>query len=405
MNINLDNYEQYLLMYVDNELSAAERMQVEEFLRDYPYLQQELDILQQTVLPLESVLFDKSSLLKPVLDEGTQEKLLLHLDGELPAGESLALQQRLQSDKYLQQEWTTLQKTKLDAADIIEHPNKESLYRKERARVVTFVRWAAAAMLIGAGLYGGLTWMNNGKQGGTGTIDVAVNDPAKNTTKETGAAGNNSNGNNNNIAVVNTEISNAGQVVEDKDPKNEAPVAPVLKEEQPLKQDNMLAVKEDKKNRSNNVKVSPVKENKISSNKQVDIAVTNQQPVTNNKTQAQPKELPQRNTDNVLKHNNDIAAIEKPKTENNIDLPTNITSVKPPVVDKLLTEDKNSYARTASLGFNDNNQDQVLMMEEENVSRSKAAIFLKKLKRNVERRTNIKPGKSLRIAGFEFAVK
>jgi len=401
MNINLDNYEQYLLMYVDNELSAAERMQVEEFLRDYPYLQEELDILQQTVLPLENVLFDKSSLLKPMLDESTQEKLLLHLDGELPAGESLALQNSLLSDKYLQQEWAALQKTKLDAADTIEHPDKESLYRKERARVVTFVRWAAAAMLIGAGLYGGLTWMNHGKQ--DGAIDVAVNDPAKNTTKETGVAANNDNINNSNTAAVNTGKNNADQVVDNKDLKDQAPG---VKEDQPLKNDNMLAVKEDKKNRSNNVYVNPVKENKNSSNKQADIAVTNQQPVTNNKTQAEPKELPQRNVDNVLKHNNDIAAIEKPKTDNSIDLPTNITtSVKPPVVDKLLTENNNSYARTASLGFNENNQDQVLMMEEENVSRSKAAIFLKKLKRNVERRTNIKPGKSLRIAGFEFAVK
>lgn len=397
MNINLNNYEQYLLMYVDNELSAAERMQVEEFLRDYPYLQEELDILQQTVLPLEDVLFDKSSLLKPMLDESTQEKLLMHLDGELPAGESLALQNSIQSDKYLQQEWATLQKTKLDAADVIEHPDKESLYRKERARVVTFVRWAAAAMLIGAGLYAGLIWMNDSKQ--NGTIDVAVNDPAKKTTQGTNV-NDNTNGN---TAAVNTGNNNQGQTVDNKEEKEQAPA---VKEDQPLNNNNMLAAKEDKKNRSNDVNVTPVKEDKIN-NKGTDVAVSNnQQPASNNKTVAQPKELPQYNTDNVLKNNNDIA-IEKPKTNNNIDLPTNITtSLKPPVVDKLLTETSNSYARTASLGFNeDNNHDQVLMMEEENVSRSKAAIFLKKLKRNVERRTNIKPGKSLRIAGFEFAVK
>ncbi len=399
MNINLDNYEQYLLMYVDNELSAAERMQVEEFLRDYPYLQEELDILQQTVLPLENMRFDKSSLLKPVLDESTQEKLLMHLDGELPAGESLALQDSLRSDKYLQQEWATLQKTKLDAADIIEHPDKESLYRKERARVVTFVRWAAAAMLIGAGLFAGVNWMNNKKQGG---IDVTVNDPVKNSTSETGVTGTNTATGNNNTVAVNTEKTNQGQTVENKEQKEQVPV---VKEDQPVN-NNMLAVKEDKKNSNSNVAVSSVKENKISSNKQADIAVTNQQPAVNNKTVAEPKELPQRNVDNVLKNNNEIAMAEKLKTDNTIELPTNITtSVKPPVVDKLLTETNNGYARTASLGFNENNQDQVLMMEEENVSRSKAAIFLKKLKRNVERRTNIKPGKSLRIAGFEFAVK
>jgi hypothetical protein len=45
------------------------------------------------------------------------------------------------------------------------------------------------------------------------------------------------------------------------------------------------------------------------------------------------------------------------------------------------------------------------MMDEEKVSRTKAAGFLKKIKRTVERTTKIKPGNSLRIAGFEFAVK
>ena len=33
MNINLDNYEQYFSMYVDNELSASDRAKVESFLQ------------------------------------------------------------------------------------------------------------------------------------------------------------------------------------------------------------------------------------------------------------------------------------------------------------------------------------------------------------------------------------
>lgn len=391
MNINLDNYEQYLLMYVDNELSAAERMQVDNFLRDYPYLAEELEILQQTVLPLENVLFDKSSLLKPIIDEATREKLLMHLDGELPAGESLALQHSLKSDKTLQKEWAQLQKTKLDAADVIEHPDKESLYRRERTRVITFVRWAAAAIFIGAALYTGFNLLNTRKNG---QVDVAVNDgPAKNNVDNTNSI--NGKKDQNNTAITDPVNTKDELPVMEKDKEDEIPVT---KEDQPVK-NNMLATN-----------TSPGNNKKKANN---DVPVIKQQgssDIANNKKQDKkndlvPKQLQQRNIDNVLKNDNDYAAIEKQKNNNSIDLPTNINTSKRPVVDKLLTESANSYAQTASLGFNDNNQDQVLMMEEENVSRSKAAIFLKKLKRNVERRTNMKPGKSLRIAGFEFAVK
>jgi len=76
MNINLNNYEQWLLLYVDNELSAADRNAVKEFLGQYPYLQQELEALQQATLPLENFSFEaKDSLLKPLVSEEDLETL------------------------------------------------------------------------------------------------------------------------------------------------------------------------------------------------------------------------------------------------------------------------------------------------------------------------------------------
>ncbi|MBC7937038.1 MAG: hypothetical protein H7Y86_16945 [Rhizobacter sp.] len=391
MYINLNNYEQYLLMYVDNELSADGRMRVEAFLTDYPYLKPELEILQQTVLPLENVLFDKSSLLKPILDEATQEKLLMRLDGELPAGESLALQNSLKADKMLSREWATLQKTKLDAAEIIEHPDKESLYRRERTSIITgrFVRLAVAAMLLGAGFYAGVNLLNNNKTTGTG---VARNNPGNKTDTVTGI-----NDQNNTAAAdpVNTNIDQS--VVQDVQDK----ATPLNKEDAPLK-NNLVAVKDDEKDKEI---VAPITKEKTNSPSPERTMTAGNQSQDKKTIPVEPKELPQRNTENVLQNNNEIAAIENPKSKSNIELPTNINTNSKPVVDANLSANNNQYARTAALGFEENNQDQVLMMEEENVSRSKAAIFLKKLKRNVERRTNIKPGRSLRIAGFEFAVK
>ncbi|RYF86257.1 MAG: hypothetical protein EOO03_12080, partial [Chitinophagaceae bacterium] len=347
MNINLNNYEQYLLMYVDNELSAAERLQVEEFLRDYPYLQEELEVLQQTVLPIENIQFDKSSLLKPMLDEAMQEKLLMHLDGELPAGESLALQNSLQKDGLLKKEWNLLQKTKLDAADIIEHPDKESLYRRERAKLITgrFVRWAVAAMLIGAGFYAGVQLLNNNN---TNITDVATTNPASN------------NKNNNGIKPEqkNTATVDANDTKEQPASTNQPEKTPSVKADVPMKND-MLAVQEEKQVKENTTASPKQKAVNPSQSPEREMAAT--QPKQENKTApAQPKELPQRDIENVLKSNNDIAAVEKIKNNNSIDLPTNISSPSKQIIDKDLGASRNAYAQTAALGLDDNNQNQIL---------------------------------------------
>ncbi|RYY46873.1 MAG: hypothetical protein EOO06_13530, partial [Chitinophagaceae bacterium] len=372
MNINLDNYEQYLLMYVDNELSATDRLHVEEFLRDYPYLDEELQMLQQTVLPLENLLFDKSSLLKPVLDENTEEKLLMHLDGELPAGESLQIDKKISEHKFLQTEWAQLQKTRLDANDIIEHPDKSSLYRYEGSKVVSgrFVRWAVAAMLIGAGFYFGANLV---KKSGSPSTEVATKNPEA--SKEAFNEG---------LAEIKDAPREEKIVVAERD--ND--VARGLDETGSATADSSPASITDKKQvdkpgRTLEQTVSPAPARS---------AMANNKRKEENSSPVEPKELPQRNIENVLRNDNEVAALQKPS--NSIDLPVNIQNGPKNIIDKELTNSTNSYARTASLGFSENSQDQILMMEEENVSRSKAAVFLKKLKRNVERRTNIKPGKS-----------
>ena len=65
MNINRHNYEEFFLLYVDNELSAAERNAVELFVQQNPDLGEELQLLEQSVVSHDEIIFeDKQRLLK-----------------------------------------------------------------------------------------------------------------------------------------------------------------------------------------------------------------------------------------------------------------------------------------------------------------------------------------------------
>ena len=61
--INLNNYEQWLIMYVDDELNAGERLAVEKFARAHPHVQEELTIFLQTKLQPEEIVFPNKEIL------------------------------------------------------------------------------------------------------------------------------------------------------------------------------------------------------------------------------------------------------------------------------------------------------------------------------------------------------
>ncbi len=92
MNINRHNYEEFFLMYVDNELSAAERAEVEAFVEQNQDLKTELELLKDAVmLPDETIqLVNKSSLYKnerSINLNNYEEYFLLYVDNELGADE------------------------------------------------------------------------------------------------------------------------------------------------------------------------------------------------------------------------------------------------------------------------------------------------------------------------------
>jgi hypothetical protein len=175
MMINYDNYESYFLLYVDGELQPAEMEAVESFAVEHPDLAVELDNLLTTKLPVTNIEFDKSSLLKTAtLSPSLQEQLLLLLDNELPGTQKASIEKEIASNKIAAKEFYYLKKVQLNTKDeVIVFPNKELLYKKPK--VVPFVWWKYMAAAASVALLVSLAVNQYNKKQSTGTgIDIAT---------------------------------------------------------------------------------------------------------------------------------------------------------------------------------------------------------------------------------------
>ena len=161
MNINRHNYEEYFLLYIDNELSVDQKKQVELFVKENPDVEEELVMLQQArLIPDNAIVFDKKTLLiKEENDsfinlKNYEEWLVLYVDDELNEEGKMAVEKFAASHSHVQQELNLFQHTKLQPEKIVFADN-EILYRKEKVRVIS-MQWrrvaVAAILIIAAGI-------------------------------------------------------------------------------------------------------------------------------------------------------------------------------------------------------------------------------------------------------------
>src|SRR3954469_3955821 len=152
--INRHNYEEFFLMYVDNELTNEQRAEVELFVRQNPDLQNEFEMLQQTKLsPDEEFTFThKTDLLKikeSIGIDNYEEFFLLYVDNELNEDSKEAVEKFVLQQPQLQDKFSLLKQAVLPREKII-FPNKNLLYRREERRAIPYLtRIAAAAAFIG----------------------------------------------------------------------------------------------------------------------------------------------------------------------------------------------------------------------------------------------------------------
>lgn len=184
--INQHNYEEFFLLYVDGELSAADKQAVDRFVQENPHFAVELEMLQQAQLPIEAWNFDDKTLLyrngsAEINTSNHEEQFLLYVDDELDADGKEQVERFVLQHPTLQESFTRLKQTRLVPEQIL-FPYKASLYREEKKeRPVIYMRWqriAVAAVLTGVAV---LLWTVIPQQPNTEPVLAQqVNTPAAN---------------------------------------------------------------------------------------------------------------------------------------------------------------------------------------------------------------------------------
>jgi len=338
-------------LYVDNELTAAQRLIVEAFVTSNPDLQEEFNLIQQSTFRSNDILDQsfKTSLLKPVEQESgiTEEQLLLYVDDELNLNEKSAVEKMVATNVSLQKELHWLQQSKLQADETIVFPDKSILYKEAQPARVFFIstvarRWAAAAailLLLGSSIWLLMNQPNN--QNGP-----LVNNPTVIQEKKNPSIQN----------IPNTSASNQHQVAKAK-PDPVQTITPV--------------------EAKNNSSVKLTKQNAI-------IATNNP-----------------RNNEEILKQQEPLIAKNEPKVntipENNSTQTSNI-STTPTVPQETNTTKTYSYA---SYNNDENAEEETIFLNEDRQRRSGLKGWVKKAKRIIERKTGMQSTDSeVRFAVF-----
>ena len=159
MNINRNNYEEFFLLYTDGELSAQNKIAVENFVVLNPDLAKELEHFKKTlILPDENIIYEnKSSLYRTASHHINKinylEFFLLYVDNEIRKPQKSEVEKFVTQNPQFANEFNLIKQTVLAPAHI-EFTNKESLYRKEERKPAPVIGFrfaglaAAAAVLV-----------------------------------------------------------------------------------------------------------------------------------------------------------------------------------------------------------------------------------------------------------------
>jgi hypothetical protein len=155
MSINKNNYETFLIDYLDGKLNANEVSEVLLFLEQHPDIKAEFEGISGMSIPQEELSFDFSNLKKPTFDEvkrSYEPLLIAKLEGELSIDENIELQKGFVLYPELKREEFLFSQTKFVNDHSVVFPRKQQL-KKGGLFIVhrnTILRIAAILLLISA---------------------------------------------------------------------------------------------------------------------------------------------------------------------------------------------------------------------------------------------------------------
>jgi hypothetical protein len=144
---DIPGYE--LIAYIEGTLSGEERKKLEKELAADPDLARELEMYRKTILNKESFVFEHKATLEKTEDEFLlSNRAIQYIEGTLSAKEKSIFENDLGSGKSLQQEVQLLEKTVLAPDLSVIYPDKSEL--KKKARVIGLFSYRSAAAVAAA---------------------------------------------------------------------------------------------------------------------------------------------------------------------------------------------------------------------------------------------------------------
>jgi hypothetical protein len=371
MNITRHNYEEYFILYMDNELSSDKRRMVETFVQIHPDLKEELDILlQYKLVPDNNIVFDgKKELMKvqgesPITLSNYEEWLVLYMDNELTADQRKTVEQFIVVNPAVKKEADLLLRTQLQPEKIV-FANKEVLYRKEeKVRPVLWWRAAAAILILALGLTSVIVFNKKGNGSKDDIARVPVTE--QNATKESNVA---------------TNKNSSNEEVKEENKQTQVPV--ISNSVQNAVAGTLRPANNTTATKKNNV--IPVR---VNDNIQTPIKNNEEVMADNRPSNNLPQPL---NNRNVI--NNDAAN----KTIANVNIPKEANIAKDPLTNTVVTTNNPQPSDIIQAGF-----------DESSSKKSKLRGFFRKVTRTFEKRTNIDPTENdekLLVGGLAIRLK
>lgn len=159
MKIDRHNYEEYFLLYADNELPKADRQLVEAFVMANPDLQDEFDLfLSLKIVPDKRIRWDEKEFLyrksaSEINSANYESYLLDYIDNELNETGVSELETFLSENPIAKQELEILFKTKPGPDTSVQYPDKtlllsDKINRRTGSRIIGSAWWRVAAAAV-----------------------------------------------------------------------------------------------------------------------------------------------------------------------------------------------------------------------------------------------------------------